>query len=213
MHPQPEMTDGMSALASKCQCSFSHRPHLVGPSWSYNYHVTCQCTFPRHRALVNASCHYFPSCFPNPHDSTDPDLLPAGSFSDHNSQPRSQMGQAQGGHSRCCKKLLLHIPCPAYKAAQNAQGARHRGSSGLRGNHHALDALRHTAADLPHRRQQAATDALRAVVLLHEYGDQSTYFTSSAQAAAASHSHIAGETEDRLKLQLYLSSTCPVLLC
>ncbi len=45
------------------------------------------------------------------------------------------------------------------------------------GSHHALDALRHTAADiLQHRRQQAATDALRAGVLLHEYGDQSTYY-------------------------------------
>ena len=48
------------------------------------------------------------------------------------------------------------------------------------GSHHALDALRHTAADLlQHRRQQAtdATDALRAGVLLHEYGDQSTYYS------------------------------------
>ncbi len=45
------------------------------------------------------------------------------------------------------------------------------------GSHHALDALRHTAADLlQHRRQQAATDALRAGVLLHEYGHQSTYY-------------------------------------
>ncbi|DBA69245.1 TPA: hypothetical protein ACH3X2_012989 [Trebouxia sp. C0005] len=43
-------------------------------------------------------------------------------------------------------------------------------------SHHALDALRDTAAALlQHRRQQAATDALRAGVLLHEYGDQSTY--------------------------------------
>ena len=42
---------------------------------------------------------------------------------------------------------------------------------------HALDALRHTAATLrQHRQQQAATDALRAGVLLHEYGDQSTYY-------------------------------------
>ena len=45
------------------------------------------------------------------------------------------------------------------------------------GSHHALDALRRTAADvLQHRRQQAATDALRAGVLLHEFGDQSTYY-------------------------------------
>ncbi len=45
------------------------------------------------------------------------------------------------------------------------------------GSPHALDALRHTATDLlQHRRQQAATDALRAGVLLHEYGDQSTYY-------------------------------------
>ncbi|KAA6416665.1 MAG: hypothetical protein FRX49_13364 [Trebouxia sp. A1-2] len=44
-------------------------------------------------------------------------------------------------------------------------------------SHHALDALRDTAAALlQHRRQQAATDALRAGVLLHEYGDQSTYY-------------------------------------
>ena len=42
---------------------------------------------------------------------------------------------------------------------------------------HALDHLRHTAADLQqHRQQQAATDALRAGVLLHEYGDQSTFY-------------------------------------
>ncbi len=41
----------------------------------------------------------------------------------------------------------------------------------------ALDELRHTAAALQqHRQQQAATDALRAGVLLHEYGDQSTYY-------------------------------------
>ena len=41
----------------------------------------------------------------------------------------------------------------------------------------ALDQLRHTAADLQqHRQQQAATDALRAGVLLHEYGHQSTYY-------------------------------------
>ena len=41
----------------------------------------------------------------------------------------------------------------------------------------ALDQLRSTAADLQqHRQQQAATDALRAGVLLHEYGDQSTYY-------------------------------------
>ncbi|KAA6412934.1 MAG: hypothetical protein FRX49_13766 [Trebouxia sp. A1-2] len=44
-------------------------------------------------------------------------------------------------------------------------------------SHHALDALRDTAAALlQHGRQQAATDALRAGVLLHEYGDQSTYY-------------------------------------
>ena len=41
----------------------------------------------------------------------------------------------------------------------------------------ALDQLRCTAADLQHhRQQQAARDALRAGVLLHEYGDQSTYY-------------------------------------
>ena len=41
----------------------------------------------------------------------------------------------------------------------------------------ALDQLRCTTADLQHhRQQQAATDALRAGVLLHEYGDQSTYY-------------------------------------
>ena len=41
----------------------------------------------------------------------------------------------------------------------------------------ALDQLRSTAADLQqHRQQQAATVALRAGVLLHEYGDQSTYY-------------------------------------
>ena len=41
----------------------------------------------------------------------------------------------------------------------------------------ALDQLRSTTADLQqHRLQQAATDALRAGVLLHEYGDQSTYY-------------------------------------
>ena len=51
----------------------------------------------------------------------------------------------------------------AYLADQNSQPA--------------LDQLRHTAADLQqHRQQQAATDALRAGVLLHEYGDQSTYY-------------------------------------
>ena len=44
-------------------------------------------------------------------------------------------------------------------------------------NQHALDLLRRTAADLQqHRQQQAATDALRAGVLLHEYGDQSTFY-------------------------------------
>ena len=44
-------------------------------------------------------------------------------------------------------------------------------------NQHALDALRHTATTLQqHRQQQAAKDALRAGVLLHEYGDQSTYY-------------------------------------
>ncbi len=42
---------------------------------------------------------------------------------------------------------------------------------------HALDALRHTAAALrQHRQQQATTDALRAGILLHEYGDLSTYY-------------------------------------
>jgi len=42
---------------------------------------------------------------------------------------------------------------------------------------HALDELRHTTAALQqHRKQLAATDALRAGVLLHEYGDQSTYY-------------------------------------
>ncbi len=90
------------------------------------------------------------------------------------------MGQAQGGHSRCCRELLLHVPCPAYKAAQSAQGTSQPGSSGLCGSsrqYHALDALRHTAADLlQHRRQQAATDALRDGVLLHEYWEQSTYY-------------------------------------
>jgi len=40
------------------------------------------------------------------------------------------------------------------------------------GSHYALDAWRHTAAALlQHRRQQAAIVALRAGVLLHEYGD------------------------------------------
>ena len=42
---------------------------------------------------------------------------------------------------------------------------------------HALDALRATDAALQqHRQQQAASSALRAGVLLHEYGDQSTYY-------------------------------------
>ena len=41
----------------------------------------------------------------------------------------------------------------------------------------ALDALRSTAAALQqHRQQQASKDVLRAGVLLHEYGDQSTYY-------------------------------------
>ena len=41
----------------------------------------------------------------------------------------------------------------------------------------ALDQLRHTTTDLQqHRQQHAATDALRAGVLLHEYGDQSTCY-------------------------------------
>ena len=40
----------------------------------------------------------------------------------------------------------------------------------------ALDQLRLTAADLQQHRQQAATDALRAGVVLHEYGDQLTYY-------------------------------------
>ena len=44
-------------------------------------------------------------------------------------------------------------------------------------NQRALDELRNTAADLQqHRQQQAAIDALRAGVLLHEYGDQSTLY-------------------------------------
>ena len=44
-------------------------------------------------------------------------------------------------------------------------------------NASALDALRRTAAQLQqHRQQQAAKEALRAGVLLHEYGDQSTYY-------------------------------------
>ena len=44
-------------------------------------------------------------------------------------------------------------------------------------NQRALDELRNTAVDLQqHRQQQAATDALRAGVLLHEYGDQSTFY-------------------------------------
>ena len=44
-------------------------------------------------------------------------------------------------------------------------------------NQQALQQLRDTAATLQqHRQQQAATDALRAGVLLHEYGDQSTYY-------------------------------------
>ena len=44
-------------------------------------------------------------------------------------------------------------------------------------NQRALDELRNTAADLQqHRQRQAATDALRAGVLLHEYGDQSTFY-------------------------------------
>ena len=44
-------------------------------------------------------------------------------------------------------------------------------------NQHALDQLRRTAADLQqHRQQQAATDALRAGVLLHEYGDKPTFY-------------------------------------
>ena len=44
-------------------------------------------------------------------------------------------------------------------------------------NQQALQQLRDTAATLQqHRQQQAATDALRARVLLHEYGDQSTYY-------------------------------------
>ncbi len=45
-------------LASRCQCSFSHRPHLARPLWSGSHNVTCQYTSPRPRALVNASCHY-----------------------------------------------------------------------------------------------------------------------------------------------------------
>ena len=44
-------------------------------------------------------------------------------------------------------------------------------------NQQALQQLRDTAATLQqHRQQQAATDALRAGVLLHEYGGQSTYY-------------------------------------
>ena len=64
-------------LASKCQRSFSHRSHPVRALWGGNHGVTFQCTPPRPRALVNASCHHFPSCLQNPHDSSDADL-PSG---------------------------------------------------------------------------------------------------------------------------------------
>ena len=50
-------------LASKCQRSFSHRSHPVRPLWGGNHGVTFQCTPPRPRALVNASCHHFPPFF------------------------------------------------------------------------------------------------------------------------------------------------------
>ena len=56
---------------SKYQCSFSHRPHLVRPLWSGSFSVTCQCTSPRPRALVNASCHSFPTTVQSPHASVD----------------------------------------------------------------------------------------------------------------------------------------------
>ncbi len=68
------------------------------------------------------------------------------------------------GHSRCCKELLLHIPCPAYRVLR----VRARQSS-------CPGCIAPYGSRCP-RRQQAARDALRAVVLLHEYGDQSTYY-------------------------------------
>ncbi|KAA6418300.1 MAG: hypothetical protein FRX49_11809 [Trebouxia sp. A1-2] len=99
---------------------------------------------------------------------------------DHSSQPRNEMGPAQGAHSRCCKDY-----CSTFHAERTRQlrMLRMRASRArvacmaAPDSHHALDALRDTAAALlQHRRQQAATDALRAGVLLHEYGDQSTYY-------------------------------------
>ncbi len=39
------------------------------------FSVTCQCTPPQPRALINASCHHFLPCLQDPDDSSDPALV------------------------------------------------------------------------------------------------------------------------------------------
>ena len=73
--------------------------------------------------------------------------------------------------------MLQGTYCSVFHAVLRVRASQARAAYvAAPGSHYALDALRRTAADvLQHRRQQAATDALRAGILLHEYGDQSTY--------------------------------------
>ena len=96
-------------------------------------------------------------------------------------------------HSRAVRwdQLKAHIQdvarhyCSTFHAGRTAQlrALKERASIARAAylvdpaNQQALQQLRDTAATLQqHRQQQAATDALRAGVLLHEYGDQSTYY-------------------------------------
>ncbi len=118
-------------------------------------------------------------CLQGLQDSSDPSF-PSCQSSAHSAQPGSHWD-----------KLKVHPPdaargyCFTFHAqrtgqlrvlrvrAKQARAAYVAAPS----SQHALDELRHTTAALQqHRKQLAATDALRAGVLLHEYGDQSTYY-------------------------------------
>ncbi len=91
----------------------------------------------------------------------------------HHSQPRSQMGQAQGEHSRSRRNYCstFHAWRTGQLTVLSVRASQARAAYvAAPGSHDALDALRHAAAA-----SQAATDTLRAGILLHEYRDQSTY--------------------------------------
>ena len=152
MHLQPELTDGSSATAyfqMSVQLQSQTSSCQIIMEWQFECHLPMhlpaaqgfgQCLLPLSeiKALMTAEIQTFLQA--NPVTRT---LSRA-----------ARWDKLKVDIQDVARKLLLYIPCPAYREAQSTLRVRANQARAAYvaapGSHHALDALRHTAAE-PHK--------------------------------------------------------------